>query len=275
MSLRTPPVQKVFDTLTAASVNVAGGVISIEGLPDIVAANVVAASCERTCPSACVKQVVTITPTIPASTCDCPWLWALTIKNEWCNTRQPLPNDVWSNPRVYEVGDPDTVLTVAIIVAQMVAMINDDPSSSVVATAVGSTAFILQEKDCDGPEATCGFTATVNSGAVALTGATGGTPANNLAHVNPVLNATEIARTFPLLPVHSFTRPTMPYCGTYCVYRFTVRPQTQPRDPHMHDAYVDREMNVEIWVNNTLANLITDWDTPLVGALACLGTALE
>lgn len=283
MSLNTRPQKLIFNTLAADSVNVSGTTVSILGLPPFDVAEVDTNGCSRTCPTACTQQVITITPTIPSTTCQCPYVWSLTVMSGPCGgmQRNLLPQDLWGAPKVYNVGDANTTLTVNLIVAGIVAQINSDPTSGVQAWPVGTlgsyTAFILRERDCTSDRATCGFSVQYDSGTTAVSGATGGpvgAPTTNIAHVDGVLTAAQVGRMNPILPHMYMNRPNIAYCGTYCVYTFTLHTR-DIRHTHLHDVKVPRYISYEIWVNNTAATFLADWDTPLATALECLGAPLE
>lgn len=278
MSLQTPNNKIILNTLTADTLTIAAGVVTIEGLPSFESANVVAGECFRTCPSACVKQVVLITPTLPSATCECPWQWELILRTKRCADRQAHPQDLFGNPKQYLYGNPNATLTVTDICENIASFINQDFTSPVVATLVGTpgsyTAIILEEKDCDGRNATCGYEVNVNAGTIAYTGATGGTPTPAVAHTSAVLSPSQIKRANPILPHHIMTDSDLAHCSTYCVYQFKVKPMSEVNHTHLHDVSVERYQTFEIWVDNTLANLIADWDTPLIAELPCFGAAL-
>ena len=265
MSLQLPAEKIVLNELTTGTLSISGGVISIQGLPDIPTANIVAGDCSRTCPSACTPQEVTVTVAIPDSTCECPWRWQIQLFANPCTHRgNPLPQDVWRTNRVYSYGDPNVTLTTTGIAASIVAQINGDEYAPVTAVDNEDGTFTLTEKDCDGQEATCGFIVAVNAGSFV----------EDEAHVNAVLSPTDVAQQWPILPMYAFTRPNIAYCGTYCVYRFTVKPTREVPDPHLQDVYEERQVTYEIWVNNTLSNFLADWDNELVAEATCFGAAL-
>lgn len=268
MSIQTPPKRLVFSKLDAASVNVNAGVISIKGLPSFTAAEVSAASCGRACKTACVPQAVTLTPTVPSTTCECPWLWELKVVKLPC-TKTYRSWEIFTHTENYNYTDESgAALTVNGIVTSIVAQINANPDSVVTAAAVGTagsyTAFTLTEKDCDGQLATCGFDAFITSGAASAP----------TAHVGAILSDDEIAREFPIQEMGFMSRPELAYCGSYCKYVFTIDPVDRKADVAMPNGMIEVKLRVEIFVNKDLANFLTDWDTPLATALTCLGAPL-
>ena len=263
MSITTQPLRLLFNTLSATSVNVAAGVVSIEGMPDFFASDVVAGSCYRACPAACTKSIWTVTPTVPTAPCECPWEFALRIVTRLC------PGfgirDTFNSARRYSYVEPaGGTPTVALITASITAQINSDPYSSVVAVD-NTTTITLTEKSCDSEtNRTCGFDVFLNSG----------TAVNGTPYVAPILPGDEVLMHWPVLPGSEFGNPSRATCGSYCKYYFEIDPINRVKDPHLANAYVDRFLRVEIWVNSDLANFETDFDTPLVTVVDCLGAAL-
>lgn len=267
MSLNQAPVRIVMDSLTASSIVVSGTTISITTphgpLPSFDVADVLTAGCFKQCPTACTLQVTTITVALPGTTCECPWQWTLRIETKGCLDRVNQPRDIWGNMRQYAYGQEGETLTVANIIAGIVAQINADPYAPVTAASGGGgTTIVLTEKDCSSAEKTCGFDVSVPPGnTVALT----------TAHVDAVLSAVDIARTFPILPGMEMNEPVLPRGAKWCLYKFTVRSSRDLRDPHLHDvAVTGRETTYEIYVDNTLATFAANWDTEITTALTCL-----
>lgn len=268
MSIQTGPKRILLETLSANTLNINAGVISILGLPSFATAAVQAGGCSRTCPEACTPQVTTITPVVPTTPCECPWLYELKIVRNQClktfRTHEAYPGTEPYNVQFFDSG----AITVNAIVTSLLNQINANPDSTVIAAGVGTpgsyTALRLTEKDCDSENATCGFTAHVTTGTV-VTGT---------AHVDAKLSATEVARNWPILPGSMFTRPQLAICGNYCVYTLKVNPINVLNDPHLADASVERYLELEIWVNSADPLFYTEWDTPLATELPCLGDAL-
>ena len=256
MSLKPLPHIKKFDSLATTTLVISGTTIQIQGLPAFDAADVV--ECSKKCPSACVPQVVVVTPVVPTAPCACPWFFEMTVIRKSKGFRRV--SGTFERSYLYEYTNPSgDAPTPTLIATSLVAQINADPNAPF--TAVDNTgSFTLTEKDCDSMDGTNGFEVFVNSGTVVV----------STAHVNAVLPAYEVQQYFPVLPGSEYGNPNTAFCGTYCVYHLRIKPVTESRDPHMAYAYVDREMEVELWVNNTLANFAADWDTELTGALACL-----
>ena len=262
MSIHTRPKRLLLDSLTVDTLTVDGGVVTIQGLPPFLAADVVEGACFAVCPEDCTPQAVTITPTIPDGTCECPWAWQLTIEKKPCLSTYRV-QETFSQYAHYDYQDPNQgTPTVAEIIDSIVLQINSDPWAIIEATAIGTpaTAFTITEKDCDSDKATCGFNAFIRSGA--FSGAVG--------HVAPILSASEMSREFAVLPGSFLQRPELAFCGTYCKYSFKVSPINKVRDPHLANAETDRYLNLEIYVNSGLANYAADWQTPLETAISCL-----
>jgi hypothetical protein len=259
MSIQTGPKRLLFNALTADSVNVASGVVTIQGLPPFLAVN--AQNAFKQCTTACTPQSIRITPTIPSATCECPWLWTLKIVKKACTTTYRV-QETFESAIEYNFGDPNGApLTVNAIVTSIVAQINGNSDSIVTALAIGApgayTAFSITEKDCDSSDASCGFEYFVNSG----------TYSNETLHVAPILNFSELAREFAILPGDIFGNPQLARNGNYCLYGFRINPIRQVNDPHLADALADRYLDVNIYVNSDLANFAADWDTPLLAAI--------
>lgn len=263
MSLTRQPDRFLFNAITADTVTVAGGIVTIEGIAPFTVASVTA--CFRTCPVACVPQVITVTPTPPTSTCACPYEWTIEIRRSACLGTYRV-QETFEMVEIYNYTSPtQTIPTQAEIAVSIAAQINSNPDSVVTATVVGGNTFTLTEKDCDSDKASCGFTAYIETGTIAVSGG------SNAAHVDAVLPASEVGREWPILPGSMFGRPGLAYCGTYCVYRLTIDPVSRTKDPHLSNAMVDRFREIEIWVDSSLTNFQADWDTPLATAITCLG----
>ena len=250
--------------------NISGGLIYIQGVPPFAPANVSTTGCFGECPQACVPQVVTVTPTIPSATCECPWGWQLTIEKLPCIDTFRV-TETFAQFQYYDYQDPNGATpTVNAIITSIVLQVNSNPSSIVTATPVGSpgsyTAFTLTEKDCDTDNRTCGFNAFIASGTIAVTGG------SNAAHQRAVLSAAELAREFPITPGQFLMKPETAFCGSYCKFSFTIDPIARSNDPHLAWAKVDRTVRYEIYVNSSLANFETDFYDVLtgVGGIACL-----
>ena len=259
----------VFNELNNTTVAVASGVVKIVGLPAFKAADVSATGCSRTCPAACVKGKVRVTPTAPAAGPNCEGCnpqWELrVIWNPCLKTYRTWETFAHTETYNYVQRDGGTP-AVSPILENIALQINNNPDSVVTATLVGTagnyTAVDLEERDCNGENGSCGFTAHVSLGSVSVT----------TAHKDPVLSASEIAREFPNTHMNFMGVP--PASGNkYCVYNFRVFP-VYDNDDTMPNSKVERYIDVEIWVNNQLANFLTDFDTPLATALTCLGAPL-
>lgn len=263
MSLKTAPRKLIFNTLNADSLNVAGGIMSIAGLEPFAVANVVTAGCFGACPAACTPQEVTITPTVPSATCECPWMWDITIRQLPCSDYLRATHVLPAAARTYNYVDPnESTPTVDAIIASVVAQINGDPYAIVTAVDNADGTFTITEKNCDsGVDRTCGFSAFVTSGDLVV----------DDAHSGAVLSAEEIHREFPILPGHVLATPTqLAFCGNYCKYRFKIKPVEEVADYHGANVYNHRYLEVEIYVNKLAATFAADWNTPITAALACL-----
>lgn len=264
MAFKVPPKVMLFNALSTSSVVVSGGVITIAGLPSFNVDDV--ADCYRTCTTACTPQVVVVTPVVPTAPCECPWSFDMQIRKKSCGFERIA--DILEHNYSYNYtnpnGDPPTV---ALIIASVVAQINSDPNSIVTAVDTGDahTTITLTEKDCDTANRTCGFVVTGNSL----------TQSQSTAHVDAVLPIWEVQRNFPITPGSDFSNPVTAFCGSeYCKYYLHIHPINKIRDPHVANGWVEKDLEVEIWVNADLANITTDWDTELTGALTCLGAPL-
>lgn len=268
MSIQTRPVRLVFSSLDTNSIDTQGGVITIPGLPSFSAGEINNKFCSRACATPCVPQEVTITPTVPASTCECPYLWELKIIKLPC-TRTYRTQESFQKTEFYNYTDESgAALTVNDIVESIVNQINDNPDSVVTAVPTGSqgsyTAFTITEKDCDSSFASCGFNAFISSGQFSAP----------TAHERAILNADEIAREFPITHMAFMNRPELAYCGEYCKYQFRIIKIHEELEPHLANTLEDVYIDVEIFVNKSLPNFYTDWDTPIATAITCLGPAL-
>lgn len=256
MSFKPIPHIVKFDSLSASTLTITGSTVQIQGLPAFDVADVV--ECEKTCPTACVPQVVLITPVVPSAPCACPWFFEMTVVRKSKGFRRV--SGTHERTYLYEYtnpsGDPPTA---ALIATSLTAQINSDPNAPFTATDGGGT-ITLTEKDCDSMDGTRGFNVYVNSGTVSVS-----TP-----HTSPILPAYEVQQYFPVLPGSQFGNPNTAFCGTYCRYYLRIKPISTSRDPHLFFGWVEREMEVEIWVNNEVANFAADWDAELTGALTCL-----
>jgi len=257
MSLQTGPIRKIFNTLSSSSIAVSGGIVTIQGLPPFAVADIVSGSCYRSCKTACVPQFITVTPTVPSATCECPWRWEIVIRKLPCLGTYRV-QETLSPQTTYDYNDPNGATpTVAQIVASVVLQINSNPDSIVTATAVGApgseTAFTLVEKDCDGDAGTCGFIAYIQSGTIATSGG------SNVAHADPVLSPSEMAREFAILPGSMFSNPELAFCGAYCVFTARILPITDVHDPHLSNSLVDRYLDIQIFVNTLASNFDADW----------------
>ncbi len=262
MSLRTGPVTKVINSLATGTVTVSGGAVSIPSLGISFPVDAVE-SCYRSCTTACTPQVTTVTPLVPAAPCECPWTFEMVITRIHCNFERSW--QIFEHNYTYNYVNPSgDAPTAALISASITAQINADPNSPV--TAVDNTGTVtLTEKDCDTQNGTCGFRVSGN-----VTQVTG------TAHVDAILPLYEIQREFPNIPGFDFGyNPQTAFCAnTYCVYYFKVKPYSEIHDPHVSNAYVSKYREFRLFVRSDLANITTDWDTELTGALTCLGAPL-
>lgn len=269
MSIRTGPKRLIFNTLAADSISISGDIVSIKGLPDFDRTLIEAGSCYRSCATPCVPQRIRITPTVPSSTCACPYLWEIVIRKLPCIGTYRL-QETFVSGQTYNYVDPNQgTPTVTAIVQSIVRQINSNPDSVVTAIQVGAdgsaTAFDLVEKDCDGETASCGFSAYPQSGTITTSGG------SNAAHVAPILSASEMAREFAILPGQQGTSPDLAFCGEYCVFVARIFPITEVHDPHLMNAKVDRYLDVQIFVNTLAANFDADWQNTANTVADCWG----
>lgn len=259
------PLTRIFNAVDANTVTVDAGVVTIQGIKPFLVADVV--SCNRSCTTACVPQVVVVTPVVPSSPCECPWTFDMTIRKINCGFDRV--NQIWSHTYHYNYTNPSgDAPTAALIIASVVAQINNDPNSPVVAVDTGNThtTITLTEKDCNSENPRrCGFQVMGNS----LTQTT------STAHVDAILPAWEVKRTFPILPGDAFAQPDNASCGSdYCRYYIKIQSNTGRLDPHLANAVVTDYRELELYVNRADASFLADWDTPLATALVCLGAPL-
>lgn len=261
MSLKTMPTTKIFNALSSGTVTVSGSTVSIPSMGitfdtgDVV-------NCNRTCTTACTPQVVTVTPVIPTAPCECPWTFELILRRLSCGFERA--QDVFEKSYVFNYLSPTGDLpTAANICTSIYNQIMTDPNRIVTVVNNGTT-LTLTERDCDSIDRTCGFAVYGNV-----------TVSVGTAHVDAILPIWEVQRNFPVIPGSEFGNPTTAFCGTtYCKYYFHIKPYSTVRHTHISNAYVSREMELEIWVRSDLANITTDWDTELTGVLTCLGSPL-
>lgn len=245
MLLRQPE-RIVINSLSASSVVAITGGVTIEGYGDILLADILNAYCQ--CPSACVKQVVTVTITVP-TTCECPYEFPLTIKSLPClfsyETQQ-----TFGSTKYYGYQDPGgATLTATQYATAVAALINADPNATVTATSAGAV-ITITEKNC---ESTCGFQAFSTDAVIVTT----------VAHIDAVLSANDLAKLFPIQWGHPGSRPNLTFCGTYCVYHFVLRKACDVQDISQANAFNCYEQEVYFYVNNTLATFQADWNATL------------
>lgn len=261
MSIHTKPIPLLLNSLAADTVVVSGGILTIKGLPPINIDNIT--NCTKQCPTACTKQVTTITPTIPASPCECPYEWELKVKREICYNGRTDYDAIRDS--FYSFSDPSGATpTVNDIISSLLVEINSDPYAIVTAAGVGSegswTAITLTEKNCDTDPRTCGFKVYFPSG----------TQTTGTAHVSAKLLADDMLREWGVQPGSFGERPNTALCGVYCRYTIDVDPSGTTRDQNFDNAYVQRKMQVVIDVNSSLANYATDFETEMADSgLAC------
>jgi hypothetical protein len=246
-----------------------GGIVSIAGLPPFPTSAVTSANCFRACKTDCVKQAVTITPTVPSATCECPYLWEMRLVGLPC-LKTYRTDETFERVEEYNYTDKSgAALTVNAIVTSVVAQINGNPDSIITAAAVGSagsyTDLAITEKDCDSEHASCGFNVYVSTGT--FSSATG--------HTGAILSDAEIAREFPITYMAFMNRPALAYCGSYCKYNFRINGIGTIADLQMPNSTESRYLDVEIFVNKEASTFFTDWDTPLATALTCFGATLD
>lgn len=254
MSLGIMPQKLLFNSLAADTVSVAGGILTIKGLPPIELDAV--SSCYKLCPAACTPQVITLTPTVPGTPCECPYEWEMKLMRKVCFHGR-TDNDV-IHERFYSFSSPTgSTPTVAEIVDNLVDEINKDPYSFVTAAKIGVapnyTAMTLTEKNCDSEPRTCGIEVAYSSGTIV----------NTTAHVSATLTSDDQLRAWPIQPGSFGERPNSALCGVYCVYLIELDPLGETRDQNFDNAWVKRKGAYELWVNSSLANYAADWETEM------------
>lgn len=272
MSIKKKPGKYIINSITADTLVITGDSVQIQGpgiaIPPFLSTDVV--DCYRTCPSACTPRVVTVTPAVPETPCDCPYVWKITAKPIAC--RQGYLGDDASQFKFlqFEAHIPTgQTPDVNDIVVMMVEYFNNDPYGFLTAAAVGSpgsyTAFTLTEKECDSEEAgkTCGFTVVTSGGPSEVS--------EDTAHVDAILTPEDAYRAFPIQHGAFGTNPDLTNCGSYCKYYFKIRPSTPNLEAHMAaNAYVTREIEYEFWVNQDDANFFDDWNNELAAEFDCI-----
>lgn len=265
MSITVPPKKILVGDLETDSIVVDGTTVTInvgdQGTYVFDTADVEAIF--RDCPAPCTKQVIDILPIVPSTPCECPWTWQMQIERNACYTNSAYYTELFNRiSAMFSYRDPsgDTP-TPADISTEVVRQINLHQDRIVDATLVGGDTIRLTERDCDSDHATCGFKVFADSATVTVVA----------GHANAVLNAAEINRLFPILPGHIFSRPNIAYCGSLCRYYFRINPVTRVKDPHLMNAYVDRFLELEIFVNQDLADFSANWDATLAATFPSLG----
>lgn len=257
MSLNSLPTRRIITNLTADTLTVYAGVISIEGLPNFEVADV--ERCWRTCPAVCVPQETSVEVVIPTAPCDCPYQWQIEIKGKPCLGMYRV-SETFPTSELYGYNSPDGTTPTDTAVATAIAdQINSNPNSIVTAVATGDD-IVLTEKDCDSDHGSCGFSVHVLSGVI-----TEVTP-----HTDAILKPADLRRVFPIGHGDFGTTPIPVNCGTYCKYYLYVMAPDRIRDAHIDHAWNDRDIEIEIWVDSAASNFAADWDTPLAAALDCL-----
>lgn len=263
MSLTIRPFRALLNSLDSNSLSISGGVVTIQGQVAFNTADV--EQCYKACKTACVDNVWSITPLVPTGPCECPWVWTLEIRKRPCLDTYETNDTFESSEGFYSYQDNSGATpTVSQIVTSVVEQINGNPFSRVIAAAVGTpgsyTSFTLTEKECgDVLPRTCGFTPFSNSATITQT----------TAHTDPILPSWKMNKEFSILPGMAFTEPDLARCGDYCVFYFKINPSAQVKDPHLHNVMVDRYIELEIYVDNTLANYAADWATDIAAEFAC------
>lgn len=242
--LRRQTEKVLLNILTATSARASGTQLFIEGYGGILDNTSMILQATRTCTTPCTKQETDITVVIPTS-CECPYEWGLTIKT----FPRPLSYEVqqtFGKSIFYGYSDPaGGTPTAAATATAIIANINADPFSPVVASSGGAGVITLVEKNCDYINGTNGFGAYTDSGTV--------TPVT--AHVEEVLGAGQMSKLFPILPGQFGANPTRPDGGTYCKMTFVLRGDRNIQDIDMSSTYAAYEQDVDIYVNNR----DTDW----------------
>lgn len=261
MLLRQPE-KILIDNITAATVVPISGGVTIAGYGNILSAEILNAYCQ--CPSDCVAEVVVVCITIPDS-CECPYEWPLTIKTRPCVLSYEVQNTLPAS-KYYGYSNPSGAIPTANETATAIAAnINADPNSPVTATVgtfaapptfvpnTAGTCIRLTEKDCS---LTCGFDAYTPAGTVTII----------TEHENGVLTSTQLAKLFPIQWGFVGARPSIGYCGTYCVYHFKLRKSCDVQDISQANSFNCYEQEVYFYVNNSDAVAYLLWKTEMQAA---------
>lgn len=261
MLLRQPE-RILVDNLSASTVTAVSGGVNVAGYGTILSAEILDAYCQ--CPSDCVAQVTVVCITIPES-CECPYEWPLTIKSRPCTTSYEVQNTL-PQSKYYGYQNPSGATPTANETATAIAAnINADPNAIVSATvgtfianvftpASNGTCIRLTELDCD---LTCGFDAYSEAGTITTT----------TEHENGILTSTVMAKLFPIQWGHVGARPSIAYCGTYCVFHFRLRKACDVQDISQANAFNCYEQEVYFYVQSSnAADFATYWNDEMQAA---------
>lgn len=255
------PTKILIDSLSASTVVPITGGVTVEGYGDILLADILNAYCQ--CPSACVKQQTVVCVSIPDS-CECPYEWPLLIKSLPCLTSYEV-QQTFGSSKYYGYQNPSGATPTANETATAVTSnINADPNATVTATVgtfvagvftpnTAGTCILLEEKNC---QLTCGFQAFTDAGTVTTI----------TAHVDAVLSNQDIAKLFPIQWGFVGSRPSLGFCGEYCVYHFKIRKSCDVQDISQANAFNCYEEEVYFYVKNTDPAYTTYWYTEMQAA---------
>jgi hypothetical protein len=276
MSVRTIPIKKVVNSIEAGTVAVSSGVVTIR-VPNAAPVSFLAADvreCSRTCAVACTPGVWTVTPIVPSTPCNCPFIWELTISGISCSGQVGLVGEGNFNGGFgsYTASLPSGVTpTVSEIIQQIVLAINSDPYRVVNAVAVGDpgeeTAITITERNCQTEyvsgmmRRTCGVRIISNSATIV-----NGTP-----HVDSIYSSNDAYRDFPVGFGQFGLRSDLTACGAYCKFYFRIVPDAANMVAHMADhGLITREMELEYVVNTQDADYVAMWNNELAAVITCI-----
>jgi hypothetical protein len=161
----------------------------------------------------------------------------------------------FGSSKVYCFQDPaGGTPTAAQVAAGIAANLNADPFAVVTATSVGAV-ITLTEKDCN---STCGFQAFTDSGSVV----------SITQHQDGVLTSIQLAKLFPIQWGFAGARPSIAYCGPYCVFCFTIKENCAVQDISQANAYNCYEREVCFYINQNAPNFQAFIDA-LLAAFTC------
>lgn len=207
--------------------------------------------CAYCCTDSCTEQETEITVSIPDS-CECPYEWTLTVQAKQGDTNSVFGGPIQKIELYSSLNADGTAAADATEAAtNIAAAINGNPYSIVTATSALAV-LTITEKDCS---KTKGFDTFISKGTVTV----------NQPHVDAILDAEAMAKTFPVNWGHQGSMHDYPIRGAeYCAWTFHLRsasPDQQNID--MDRSYLHSDREVTFYVNSSDANYAAYWVTKL------------